>query len=542
MKELADLWNIEYSKVPHWAQPTHIMSMLSHIEEGSISVFWISGTNPLVSLPDLDRIRKVLTKKDLFVVVQDIFLTETAEIADVVLPAAAWGEKTGCFTNVDRTVHISHKAIDPPGEARPDFEIFVDFAKRYGFKNKDGGDLIPWRTPEEAFKAWQACSAGRPCDYTGLSYEKLSQGSGIQWPCNKENPNGKERLYTDGKFYTDMDVCESFGHDMETGAPLSKAQYRDLNPAGRAIIKTCEYRQGEEMPSEEYPLTLSTGRNVYQFHTRTKTGRIPQLQKARPDAVCQISIEDAKKYGITDGQDVIVSSRRGKIQIPARVGEIEPGQIFIPFHYGYWDNKEKARAANELTTVTWDFISKQPIFKSGAVKVEPANGVEIHVRRPEVPVKETPLTHRKVRQLEQFIKKLGVDLITLRKMYAALRAREKNYEVREGMHVLDDITRDMQTVLNPIFERYGVTKTIEEQHTELELPEEDVLSTMQYIYTHVSRVMSHVIILTPVAGALWDQEFVQAMAHCEKDLDRQMAWAKYMMNARAPQSLIVPKV
>jgi hypothetical protein len=110
------------------------------------------------------------------------------------------------------------------------------------------------------------------------------------------------------------------------------------------------------------------------------------------------------------------------------------------------------------------------------------------------------------------------------------------------MHVLDDITREMQAALTPIFERYGVTETIEEQHTELELPEEDVLSTMQYIYTHISRVMSHVIILTPVAGALWDQEFVQAMAHSEKDLDRQMAWAKYMMNARAPQSLIVPKV
>lgn len=541
MKELADIWKIEPQKVPHWAQPTHIMSMLSHIEEGSISVFWISGTNPLVSLPDLDRVRKLLTKKDLFVVVQDIFLTETAEIADVVLPAAAWGEKTGCFTNVDRTVHISHKAIDPPGQAKSDFEIFVDFAKRYGFKNKDGEDLVWWRTQEEAFKAWQECSAGRPCDYTGMSYETLSQGSGIQWPCNKEYPNGKERLYNDGVFYTTMDVCESYGHDLETGTPLSKDQYVELNPNGRAIIKTCEYRQSEEMPSEEYPLTLSTGRNVYQFHTRTKTGRISELQKARPDPVCQISAKDAEKYGVIDGQDVIVTSRRGQIQMPARVGEIEPGQIFIPFHYGYWDNKEKARAANELTTVTWDPISKQPIFKSGAVKVEPANGVEIHVRYHDVPVKETPLTDRKARLLESFVRKLGVDLITLRKMYGALRAREKNYEVREGMHILDDITRDMQAMLKPIFVRYSVAKSIEEENTELELPEPDVLSTMRYIYIHVAQVMSHVVVLTPVAGAMWDQEFVQAMAHSEKELDRQMAWARHMMNVRAPQTLIVPK-
>src|SRR5579859_2907953 len=541
MKELAELWNIDLERVPHWAQPTHIMSMLSHIEEGSISVFWISGTNPLVSLPDLDRIRRLFTKKDLFVIVQDIFLTETAEIADVVLPAAAWGEKTGCFTNVDRTVHISHKAVDPPGQAKSDFEIFVDFAKRYGFKNKDGEDLVWWSTPEEAFKAWQECSAGRPCDYTGMSYEKLSQGSGIQWPCNKEYPNGKERLYTDGVFYTDMDVCESFGHDLETGAPLSKDQYMELNPAGRAIIKTCEYRQSEEMPSEEYPLTLSTGRNVYHFHTRTKTGRISQLQNARPDPMCQISKEDAEKYGVVDGQDVIVSSRRGQIQIPARVGEIMPGQVFIPFHYGYWDNKEKARAANELTTVTWDFISKQPIFKSGAITVEPAKGVEIHVRQQAVPVKETPLKGRKARQLESFVKKLGVDLIALRKLYRALRSREKNYEVREGMHVLEDITGAMQTALKPIFERYGVAKDIEEDDVELDLPEEDVLSTMQYIYAHVAQVISHVIILTPVAGAIWDQEFVQAMAHSEKELNRQMAWARNMMNVRAPQTLLVPK-
>jgi hypothetical protein len=127
-------------------------------------------------------------------------------------------------------------------------------------------------------------------------------------------------------------------------------------------------------------------------------------------------------------------------------------------------------------------------------------------------------------------------------MYDALRAKEKNYEVREGMHVLADITRDMQAALKPIFVRYGVAKSIEEEQFELELPEEDVLSTMQYIYTHVAQVISHVVVLTPVAGAMWDQEFVQSMAHSEKELNRQMAWARYMMNVRAPQTLIVPKV
>lgn len=134
MQDLADIWNIDYIKLPHWGQPTHIMSMLSHIDQGTISVFWISGTNPLVSLPDLNRIRKLLTKEDLFVIVQDIFMTETAEIADVVLPAACWGEKTGCFTNVDRTVHISHKAIEPPGQAKADLDIFPPFREADGLQ------------------------------------------------------------------------------------------------------------------------------------------------------------------------------------------------------------------------------------------------------------------------------------------------------------------------------------------------------------------------------------------------------------------------
>lgn len=118
MQEIADIWNIELERVPAWAQPTHIQSMLNYIAAGTIEMFWISGTNPLVSLPNLPRVRELLTKPNLFVICQDIFLTESAQIADVVLPAAQWSEKTGCFTNVDRTVHIAHKAVEPPGEAK----------------------------------------------------------------------------------------------------------------------------------------------------------------------------------------------------------------------------------------------------------------------------------------------------------------------------------------------------------------------------------------------------------------------------------------
>jgi ferredoxin-nitrate reductase len=151
------------------------------MEQSTVQMIWISGTNPAVSLPELERVRRVLTKKDVFVVAQDIFVNETTQLADVVLPAAMWGEKTGCFTNVDRTVHISHKAIDPPGEAKSDLDIWLDYAKRMDFRDKDENPLIGWATAEEAFEHWKKSSIGRPCDYSGMSYAKLTGGSGIQW-------------------------------------------------------------------------------------------------------------------------------------------------------------------------------------------------------------------------------------------------------------------------------------------------------------------------------------------------------------------------
>jgi len=133
--ELATLWNIDPMRIPHYAPPTHAMQMIRFAEEGSLQMLWVSGTNPAVSLPELARIRSILSQERLFLVVQDIFLTETAQLADVVLPAATWGEKTGTFTNVDRTVHLSEKAVEPPGQARPDLEIFLDYAHRMGLRD-----------------------------------------------------------------------------------------------------------------------------------------------------------------------------------------------------------------------------------------------------------------------------------------------------------------------------------------------------------------------------------------------------------------------
>lgn len=334
---------------------------------------WIQATNPAVSLPNLDRIRRILRHPELFVVVQDAFLMETAQFADVVLPTALWGEKTGCFANIDRTVHISHRAVEPPGEARTDFAIFLDYARRMDLRDKDGAPLIKWTTPEGAFEAWKECSRGRPCDYTGLSFDKLSGGSGIPWPCNAEYPDGTPHLYTSLEFPTAPDYCESYGHDLITGGVVSPVEYKANNPAGRAMLKAAHYMPPFEMPDRDYPFFLTTGRLVYHFHTRTKTGRSQALNDAAPQDFVQISSADAQRLGIVGGDWIKVTSRRGKLEAQAQTGDVAPGEIFVPFHYGYWDDPERSRAANELTVYEWDPVSKQPHYKYAAVKLEKIN-------------------------------------------------------------------------------------------------------------------------------------------------------------------------
>lgn len=373
VQELAELWNVDASVIPHWAPPTHAMQIFRYVEQGSIEFLWVSATNPAVSLPQLHRIRDILAADSLFLVVQDLYLTETAQYADVVLPAAAWGEKTGTFTNVNRTVHLSEKAVDPPGEARSDLDTFLDYSTRMGFTQLDGTPLLDWRGPEEAFTAWKECTRGRPCDYTGITYDKLRGGSGVPWPCNENHPDGTVRLYRDGVFATDPEYCESYGHDLLTGASVGPETYKAMNPAGRAIFKTAPYHRAHETPDEDYPFRFTTGRTVYHFHTRTKTARSPQLNDAAPDVWVEMSVKDSESYGLTEGDIVQVESRRGHITAPVRISDIRDGSIFAPFHYGYWDEggapSSRYRAANELTITEWDPVSKQPVLKNAAVKV-----------------------------------------------------------------------------------------------------------------------------------------------------------------------------
>ncbi|WP_022900696.1 molybdopterin oxidoreductase family protein [Humibacter albus] len=366
VRELAALWNVDPLVIPAWSPPTNAMTMFRYAEEGSIGLLWIAGTNPAVSMPNLARIRSTLAGEQCFVVVSDGYLNETAELADVVLPTALWAEKTGTFTNVDRTVHLQEKAVDPPGEARTDLEIWVDYARRLGLKDKDGAPLLTWDTPEAAFEGWKACSAGRPCDYSGLTYEMLHERGGIQWPVNAEHPDGTERLYTDAEFPTHPDYCETYGHNLTTGTPVDRMTYLADHPDGRAVLKTVPYEPAYETPDEEYPFRLTTGRTVYHFHTRTKTKRAPQLQDAAPSAWIELSEPDALALGIREGDIVRVTSRRGHVDAPARVSHIRQGVVFAPWHYG----SDAETAANELTVTAWDPVSKQPEFKVAAVAVQ----------------------------------------------------------------------------------------------------------------------------------------------------------------------------
>jgi anaerobic selenocysteine-containing dehydrogenase len=367
--ELARLWNLDVTQIPHYAPPTHLMQMLRYAENGTMRFLWVSATNPLVSLPELARVRSILAQDRLFLVVQDAFRTETAELADVVLPAAMWGEKTGVFTNADRTVHLSEKAVDPPGDAQADLDIFLDYARRMDFRDKDGAPFPAWHDAASAFAAWQAASAGRPCDYTGLSYDLLRSRGGVQWP------DGTERLYTDGKFFAHPDYCESYGRDLITGAPAEPGEYRALNPDGKAMIKAAEYVPAHEVPGDEYPFALITGRTIHQFHTRTKTGRVPELNDAAPEVWVELSDVDAQRLGLGDGELAEITTPRGAVRARVRLGGIRDGVLFLPFHYGYWDAEDGThRAANELTATEWDPVSKQPLFKSGAAAIRRAGG------------------------------------------------------------------------------------------------------------------------------------------------------------------------
>lgn len=361
MRDLCALWNLDFDRYRP-EDGVDILTMMERAERGEIEFMWVMGTNPVVSLPDRRRTERILRK--LFLVVQDPFLdADTVALADIYFPASMWGEKTGCVTNADRSVNLLQKAVDPPGEARSDFDIFTDVASRLGFTDREGAPFIGFKEPRDAFEEWRKVSKGRPCDYSGMTYELIQEMGAVRWPCNEQHPRGAERLYEDLAFWTGIDECESYGVDFLTGNKTSRADYARRDPKGKAKLLPVHWRRPPNPTSEDYPYLLNTGRVVYHFHTRTKTGRSEALNDRAPLAYVEIHPDDAAALGIETGDAVEVVSPHTRSEAVAMVVDtVRPGELFTPFHYG-----RPGECANMHTWYARDAVSKQPHFKSSPV-------------------------------------------------------------------------------------------------------------------------------------------------------------------------------
>jgi anaerobic selenocysteine-containing dehydrogenase len=284
-----------------------------------------------------------------------------------------WGEKTGCMTNAERRCSLLVKAVDPPGEARADLDIFIDLARRMGLRDLSGEPLISYTDPEGAFNEWREVSRGTIPDYSGMTYKKLLARGGIQWPCNRANPEGTVRLYEKPVFPTAWEIAEVYEKDIETGHEHTLREYRrKRDPRGRALLIAHDFVEPVEAADKEFPFIAISGRQVYHWHTRTKTAKAPVLADAAPGVFVVLNSADAKRLQIRDGDIVKVTSRRACVEAPARVGRNVPRRtVFIPFHYG---ELEKNESPNNLMPKVWDPVSKQPVQKSAAVRVERVRG------------------------------------------------------------------------------------------------------------------------------------------------------------------------
>jgi ferredoxin-nitrate reductase len=330
------LWRLQ----PGSIDPTPGLSaveMFRALEKGSLKAIWIAATNPAVSLPDLHHVRRALGRAELVVVSDAYHPTETSQLADVLLPAAQWGEKDWTSTNSERMVSFSPKLWDPPGEALPDWEILQRFAVRMnlpGFDYARGSDV---------WDEFIALTKGRPCDMAGMTNSRL-RDSGFQWPCPSAYHYGTKRRYTDGVFPT---------------------------PDGKAVFLPREHRDPREVPDHEFPFVLTTGRLYAHWHTLTRTAKSDKLVRREPGPFAEINPDDADRLGVGDGDLVQLSSRRGTIQLPARLKDGLPvGTIFVPFHWG--DLFAPGNAANYLTISAIGRVAKQPELKFCSVSIEKA--------------------------------------------------------------------------------------------------------------------------------------------------------------------------
>ena len=315
-KPFEEAWGVTLPEKPGLTIP----KVIDAAGDGSLKALYVMGENPMMSDPDVDHVEKSLKNLDLLVV-QDIFLTETGNLADVVLPTASWGEKEGTYTNTERRVQLIRKAVNSPGEAKPDWEIITLLA------NKLGADW-KYAAAEDVFEEARKVTVS----YAGITYSRIEK-EGIAWPCpNTEHP----------------------------GTPvLHSAAFT----RGKGLFSVCEHIDPAELPDSEYPLLLSTGRILYQYHTATMSRRSKGLVSRTPQAFVEIHPEDAARLGIVHGDKIEVTSRRGSIEVYAEVnGKCDKGMVFIPFHYC-------EAAVNRLTNNAIDPVANIPEYKVSAVKI-----------------------------------------------------------------------------------------------------------------------------------------------------------------------------
>lgn len=340
--EVAALWGVP--DVP--AKPgLTAVELFEAAADGAVKALWIACTNPAQSMPDQRTVRRALQRAE-FVVVQEAFATAaTCDFADLLLPATTWGEKEGTVTNSERRISRVRAAVPPPGQARHDWRIVVDFARRL----RPGNDLFPYETPESVWLEHRESTRGRDLDITGLSYAQLEQQGPQQWPLREGEPIGKSRLYEDGVFPT---------------------------ADGRARFAALPYKPLAEPRESRYPFSLTTGRLRDQWHGMSRTGTLGRLFGHVAEPAVQLNARDMQRLALNDGDLVHVTSKRGSIVLPAQASDqIAPAQAFIAMHWGseYLSGQssggEPLAGVNAITTSAYCPSSKQPELKHAAVKV-----------------------------------------------------------------------------------------------------------------------------------------------------------------------------
>jgi len=370
LREYASIIDVQEAIVPK-ERGYKYAEIIDAIDRGEIKALWVVATNPLVSFVNQEKFRKTLSKLELLVV-QDAFMSDTAEVADVIFSAATWGEKEGTYTNSERRCNRANKAVEPIGNTKSDFDIVLEFSSYF-----DGvRELLfkEWSKPLDAFNEMKKLSKGQLCDYSGMSYELMEELGGIQWPCNEEHPHGTKRLYT-----PDM--------PFRTKDKKAKLLCLDWFPMAESVC-------------ESFPAILNTGRTVEQWHTRTKTRSIEILDNLAPEGWVDINPSDAQKLKVKSGDRISISSPRGKVEdIIVRVTQsVAPMTIFVPFHYN-------TQLVNALTNESFCPKSGEPNFKQTAIQLhsqEVPNGLSFEKQEISGEIEHVKTTYEgiKIKEME----------------------------------------------------------------------------------------------------------------------------------------------